>query len=321
MLLRCLRRHLAALNWQLATVRALLAAGADVAARSCYQGTPLYLAAQGQTDPEFQRPGASDQQVAVLQALIAAGSEVDARDQGGLAPLHAAARTGHAGAVTALLRAGADVEALSDPAAPPALHRPALYWAAAALHWAAARGHVECVRALLAGGANPAATAGAGLTAADHVRQAGSITPQGTTMLQLLAEAELRRRCAACRTRVLGWAGRGRWVLGLHCSPRICGAGTCAPAAPTCAAGPPPARRQARRACAVCGQAARSTCSRCRAVRYCSAGCQRRHWQVRLFEGWELWSMLLRSLPAASDRPLLLPGPQMHKRMCKAPGT
>lgn len=184
-MLPLLRRHLAAMNAHLPVVRRLLAAGADVTARACFDGTPLYLAAQGCTLPA----ASGGQRAAVVQALIDAGSEVNTRvhiSRGGTPPVYAAARFGHAGALAALARAGADVEARSLSRSLPG-RRP--------LHVAAAEVNVECVRTLLAAGADPAAADGAGLTPGDWARSQAA--ESSATILELLAEAvERRQRCA-----------------------------------------------------------------------------------------------------------------------------
>jgi ankyrin repeat protein len=82
----------------LATVRALLAAGADVRAADADGNTPLHGAA------------AFDDR-AVAEALISAGADVKAADRFGRTPLHRAAECGSAEVVEALLNAGADVNA------------------------------------------------------------------------------------------------------------------------------------------------------------------------------------------------------------------
>ncbi|XP_047100912.1 ankyrin repeat domain-containing protein 65-like [Schistocerca piceifrons] len=76
-------------------VRALLAAGADVAARVGVWGTALHWAAlRGDA--------------AVVRLLLSAASDPNARSQCGQTPLHWAAWSGQAEAAAALLQAGAD---------------------------------------------------------------------------------------------------------------------------------------------------------------------------------------------------------------------
>ncbi|XP_049795989.1 poly [ADP-ribose] polymerase tankyrase-1-like [Schistocerca nitens] len=76
-------------------LRALIAAGADVAARDGSGRTALHCAA-GWGDVEAAR------------LLVGAGAAVDARTDGGWTPLHCAAANGHAEVAAALLVAGAD---------------------------------------------------------------------------------------------------------------------------------------------------------------------------------------------------------------------
>ena len=101
--------HVAAGNENRAATEALLAAGADVAARDDGDKTPLHWAAWNNEIP------------AVTEALLAAGANLEARDEDGNTPLHLAANFGegsrHAGAaIEALLEAGANEEARKDVA-------------------------------------------------------------------------------------------------------------------------------------------------------------------------------------------------------------
>jgi len=114
------------------TVKALLAAGANVGARSPLGSTPLHFAAGSGS-------------VEKVTALISAGAEIEA-GSGILfeqTPLHWAADE-NAEAVKALLAAGANTEALAQ-------------FDRTALHIAASSGSVETVKALLVGGADPLA--------------------------------------------------------------------------------------------------------------------------------------------------------------------
>ncbi|XP_046984134.1 ankyrin-1-like [Schistocerca americana] len=76
-------------------VRALLAVGADVAARGWHKWTALHCAA-----------GRGD--AAVVRLLLSAASDPNARNLLGRTPLHLAARWGRAEAAAALLQGGAD---------------------------------------------------------------------------------------------------------------------------------------------------------------------------------------------------------------------
>ena len=117
-------------------VRALLAGGAPIDARTADGFTPLQLAAyfgapaaaslliEGGADvnavadnPMRIRPlhaAAAGRHTAVALALIAAGADVDAPQQHGWTPLHTAAHNGDAVLVDALIGAGAGVDAIND---------------------------------------------------------------------------------------------------------------------------------------------------------------------------------------------------------------
>jgi hypothetical protein len=123
-----------------AAVQALVAAGADVSARTYSGAEPLHWAALN-TDA-VAAAGA-------VQALVAAGAGVRARDDDGEEPLHWMAfnedATAAAAAVQALVAAGADVRARADNGREP------LHCAAANLNAAAA---AAAVPALVAAGAD-----------------------------------------------------------------------------------------------------------------------------------------------------------------------
>ena len=84
-----------------AGIRTLLAAGADVDAADASGFTPLHLAAvEGHAD--------------VATALLAAGAYIEAETEHGFTPLHYAAFRGQVDVVTALLAAGAYPEAEAE---------------------------------------------------------------------------------------------------------------------------------------------------------------------------------------------------------------
>ena len=120
----------AASSGDIVLVRHLLAAGADLDARSYYGNTALMVAA---------RRGHAD----IVDLLLAQpGIDINAKSgRYSLTALAAAAQNGHAAVVRQLLAAGADVDAKT-------------YNGATALIWAAAGGQAAMVRQLLAAGAD-----------------------------------------------------------------------------------------------------------------------------------------------------------------------
>ena len=147
----------------LAAVRALVASGADVNARSGDGSTPLLWAAHGSDDDS-------------ARALIAAGARVDEANDYGITPLLQASRAGDAAMVDLLLQAGADparahpdgstpVMAAARAGSVPAVrlllvegadvHAADVFQHATALMWASAEGHLEVVDLLLEAGADP----------------------------------------------------------------------------------------------------------------------------------------------------------------------
>ncbi len=102
---------------------------------------------------------------AAIERLAAEGASPSAKNEDGLPALYMAACNGHAGAVSALARLGADLDARSRRDGTTALMDAAFY------------GEVELVRVLLAGGADSSLRAAGGhrvgKTALEMAEQAG----------------------------------------------------------------------------------------------------------------------------------------------------
>jgi hypothetical protein len=124
----------------LARVKAMLAAGADVNGKRVYQpAAALFLAAR-------------NNHLAVVRALLAAKADVNAKEDNannGFTALIAASERGHLEVAQALLAAGADVNAGADAIGISSEDR-----GATALCLAAAHDHLAVVQALLAAKAN-----------------------------------------------------------------------------------------------------------------------------------------------------------------------
>jgi uncharacterized protein len=147
----------------LAVVRALIASGEDVNARSGDGSTPLLWAVH-------------NAETEIARVLIGAGADVDVANAYGVTPLLDASRTGDAAMVDLLLQAGAD-PARTHPEGETALMAAARSGSVravrllldrgadvdaaegvqqtTALMWASAEGHVDVVDALLEAGADP----------------------------------------------------------------------------------------------------------------------------------------------------------------------
>ena len=160
--------HGAAIGGDLAAVKKLIAAGADLEARSKKYGrTPLHWAAQSD-DP------------AAVEALLAAEADLEARDKEfGSTPLHLAAQwSANPAVVEALLAAGADLEARNKFGQTP-LHRAARFNANPAV-----------VKALIAAGADPKARDKAGRSPLDHAENNKAL--KGTDAYRRLNEGRFK---------------------------------------------------------------------------------------------------------------------------------
>jgi ankyrin repeat protein len=113
----------------IARIRELIDAGADVNAKDALDRTPLHLAAfHGRTE--------------IIDLLIAHGADVNARDLTATSPLHAAVVAGKQGeAVRMLLDRGADLHAINEEGQ-------------SALHLAAATGQPKLTKFLIERGAD-----------------------------------------------------------------------------------------------------------------------------------------------------------------------
>ena len=129
----------AAVNGRVETVTVLVQLGADMKAQAARAWTALHLAA-------------AKGHVKMVEVLVQLGADKDAKAARGETPLHRAACNGHVEAVTVLVQLGADKDAMSASGRRP-------------LHWAAGNGHAEVVQALVQLGAHTEAKNAAGATA------------------------------------------------------------------------------------------------------------------------------------------------------------
>lgn len=95
--------HVAALGGDMAEVRRLVEAGADVNAVSVYQATPLHWAVQG-----------SSVKPDILSYLVEHGADVNAKNTWGVTPLHLTSSFGNVPATRRLLDLGADPTVRDD---------------------------------------------------------------------------------------------------------------------------------------------------------------------------------------------------------------
>ncbi len=113
--------HVAAAGYGARAARALVDAGADVAARNRRGAAPLHYAADGIPGTPGWSPAAQAETVVVL---LEAGADPDATDNSGVTALHRAVRTRCAAAVAALLDGGADPDRPNRNGSTPSARHP-----------------------------------------------------------------------------------------------------------------------------------------------------------------------------------------------------
>ncbi|XP_046991866.1 serine/threonine-protein phosphatase 6 regulatory ankyrin repeat subunit C-like [Schistocerca americana] len=155
----------AAFDGQVAELRALLAAGADIEALDSSGWTALHAAARAGN-------------VQALKCLLAAGADVGGRIDGGFSALHWAATLEYSDLAKCLLEARADVGARGG-------------YQKTSLHWAAAKGHLAVVRLLCAASAEVNARDQWGSTPL-HYAASYDYTEVAAAMLEVGADRTVR---------------------------------------------------------------------------------------------------------------------------------
>ena len=192
---------LAAENGSAAIVRALLAAGVDPDTAIPAGETVLMVAARtGRVDVIDQLLAggaaigateswrgqtalmwaAAENNAAAVTALVEAGADVEARSTGGLTPLLFAVREGHIGAARSLLAAGVDVNAgVNNTSESTGSYTPTASGHTSPLVLAIINAHYELAAVLLEEGADPNASdaRGSALHALAWIRRPGSGRP------------------------------------------------------------------------------------------------------------------------------------------------
>lgn len=99
---------IAARKGRVSSLNALIAAGANVNARSTQNGTTALMAAAALNDSSDRVPA---NRIAIVKALLTAGADVNAKQDNGHTALMFAAIGGHTAVTRTLVEAGADVNA------------------------------------------------------------------------------------------------------------------------------------------------------------------------------------------------------------------